>query len=55
MVYTNAKTVDMDRATYEEIDLLKSLMWVQYEGENGVILYNPALKDKLYLVSEKIA
>ena len=55
MVYTMAHTVDHDRAGHGEFDLLKRVMKVQYEGENGVILYDPIFEDKLYLTREKIA
>ena len=55
MVYTNAHTVDMDRATTEEVCFMKRIMKVQYEGEKGIILYDPIYQDKLYLTREKIA
>jgi len=55
MVYTMAHTVDHDRAGNEEVDFMKRIMKVQYEGEKGVILYDPIYQDKLYLTREKIA
>ena len=53
MIYTMARTVDHDRAGAEEFDLLKSIMKVQYEGENGAILYDPIFKDKSCTLHEK--
>lgn len=50
MVYTMAKTVDQDRATLDELEVLRRIMKVQYESENGLILYNPAYREKIYLV-----
>ena len=54
MVYCNAITVDHDRATYEEADLLRRVMRVEYEDERGIILYDPGTRSKLYLTCTKM-
>jgi len=55
MVYTKAEIVDQSKGTYQEMDFLRHIMDVQYEDENGAILYNPVFREKLYISFEKLA